>query len=495
MDAHSIQYVPDETATITHRLADFASEARYSDIPEDVADYTKLLLLDTIICGIAAGDMQRSKIMHRVLESMGGHPDATVFGTAQRYPAPLAAMVNAEIMNYLDADEAFFTSSHFAAFNAAAALAEGQRAGASGKEMIAAMAVGFDVNARLNLASVVLRATPSGGFEWARVQGMGFASFGTAASSGMLKKLDREQMRNAFGLVTSMAPTPMTNTMPDRLNHFTMKYANYQGVALAGMQAAILAENGYEAEQTSLDSGHFLMAQGCVDFDSDLLSQEIGSKWWIMETSIKFYPSCRYTHGPIDMMLRLMKDENISVGDIEKVVIYMNPLGYALKQFREPRKEIADDPCAPLNGAFNIPYVIALAALGRKAGPGWYSTETLDDKEVWALANRITTQVDEAAKDETRNALKEKIRRFRETPSSLSITAKGQTFHLKSKYAAGDPWNEQTRANWAQVSKKFHDFCGHQISAGKIDRIISQFRALEDIENIDREIDLNYDLV
>jgi 2-methylcitrate dehydratase PrpD len=262
MDAQSIQYAPDETATITHRLADFASEARFSNIPEDVADYTKLLLLDTIICGIAAGDMQRSQIMHQVLESMGGHPDAVVFSTTQRYPAPLAAMVNAEIMNYLDADEAFFTSSHFAAFNAAAALAEGQRAGASGKELIAAMAVGFDINARLNLASVVLRAT----------------------------------------------------------------------------------------------------------------------------------------------------------------------------------------------------------------------------------------QVDEDAKDETRNALREKIRRFRETPSSLSITANGRTFHLKSKYAAGDPWSYETRATWDQVARKFHDFCGHQMSAEKIDRIISQFRALEDIKNLDQEIDLNYDL-
>ena len=104
------------------------------------------------------------------------------------------------------------------------------------------------------------------------------------------------------------------------------------------------------------------------------------------------------------------------------------------------------------------------------------------------------TQVDEDAKDETRNAVREKIRRFRETPSSLSITANGRTFHLKSKYAAGDPWSDETRATWDQVARKFHNFCGHQMSAEKIDRIISQFRALEDIKNIDQEIDLNYDL-
>ncbi len=477
-------------STITHTLADFASATTFANIPEKVADYTKILILDTLICGLAAGGAERSRIMHKVLASQGGHAEASVFGTASRYPAPLAAMANAEIMNYLDADDSFFTSSHFAAFNVAAALAEGQRLGASGEDIIASVAVGFDINARLNLAALVMRAKEDGTFEWQQVGGMGFATFGTAVTAGMLKKLGKEQMRNAFGLAACMAPTPKTNTMPGRLEHPSMKYANYQGVALAGMQAAVLAEYGYTAEQNCLDSGHFLQAQGCMDFDNDLLKEDIGRKWWILETSVKFYPSCRYTHGPIDMMLRLMREENITVDDIEKVVIHMNPLAYALRQFREPPKRIEPDHRAALNGAFNIPYVIALAALGHTPGPNWYAPETLEDKNVWALAAKITTRVDENAKDSVRESLKLKIRRFRETPSSISIFAKGKQLDLSSKYASGDPWNDQTRVTWNQIARKFHDFCGGLMPSQKIDRMITQFKSLEIVKNFDREIDL-----
>ena len=95
----------------------------------------------------------------------------------------MGGMANAEIMNLLDADDTFFTSSHFAAFNVAGALAECQRLGRSGRELILGTAVGFDVNARLNLASIVMGEGTDGSFEWASVSGMGFAAFGTAASA------------------------------------------------------------------------------------------------------------------------------------------------------------------------------------------------------------------------------------------------------------------------------------------------------------------------
>jgi 2-methylcitrate dehydratase PrpD len=477
---------------VTRTLADFVHNAEYSALPTEVVDYTKLVILDTLICGIAAGDFERSRMMHEVVRGLGGPAEAHVFGMGERVPAAHAAMANAEISNLLDADDTFFTSSHFASFNLAGALAEAQRLGKSGKDLILGMAIGFDLNARLNLASIVLGEAEDGSFQWSKVQGMGFAAFGTAASAAVVRaSLSREQVRNLFGLVSAMAPTPTVNTIPNRLEHYSMKYANYAGAAQAGMMALALAEQGYVDNQECLDGDGFIRAQGSLRTDHELLVEELGEKWWILETCIKYYPACRYTSAPIDMLRRLMREEGLRAEDIERIEIRMHPMGYALRIFRDPPKEIAVDHRAPLNGAFNIPYVMALAALGRRPGPRWYSEESLRDPEVWSLASRIVTREDESARDDVQRAFREtRIRRFRKTPASMSVWARGREHRCETEYANGDPWTPETRATWESVEEKFHDFCSHLLPEAQIRALVERFRNLESVENVSSELSL-----
>lgn len=476
---------------ITRSWANFASSVSFSDLPSEVIDYTKLIILDTVICGLAARHLERSQMMHGVLKSLGGHEESTVFGINQKFPAPLAAMANAEIMNYLDADDTFFTSSHFAAINVAAALAEAERCGSSGKDLILATAVGFDINARLNLASVVIREKEDEELEWAQVQGMGFSGFGAAIASGILRKFDSEKMSNLLGLAGWMATTPTANSTANTTTFSSMKYANYAGSALSGLLSAALAENGYVSEYACLDNGEFLRCQGSLDSRNELLTEDLGKKWWITETAVKFYPSCRYTHGPIDILKRLMQEESIAPADIDKIVIYINPMGYALQAFRCPEQSITDDHRAPLNGAFNIPYAMALAALGRTPGPLWYSVENLNDPKVWALARKIITQPDAAAYEEVRSGIRSKIGRFRKTPASIKVHAKGREFLRNTEYVKGDSWSPETVTKWSDIEKKFYDFCNDSIPTEKIDQLLKQFRDLENVPNISRNLILS----
>ena len=477
---------------VTTRLADFVHDTQFADLTPEVVDYTKLVILDTILCGIAAGGFERSAMMHAVVKQLGGPAEATVFGLSQRVPAVHAAMANAEIMNLLDADDTFFTSSHFAAFNVAGALAEAQRQDRSGRDLILGTAVGFDVNARLNLASIVMGEAEDGSFRWSPVQGMGFAALGTAASAAAVRgDLDREQVRNLMGLAAWMAPTPTVNTMTERTEHLSFKYANYPGVAQAGMMALALAEQGYVGDQNCLDGDGFVRAQGCLETDHELMLDELGEKWWILETCIKYYPSCRYTAGPIDMLRRLMHEEGLEAKDIERIEIGVHPMGYALRFFRSPATTIACDHRAPLNGAFNIPYVMALAALGRTPGPQWYAEENLKDPLVWDLASRIVTLEDESARDDVRRAFREsRIRRFRKTPASMRVRAKGREFHCESEYADGDPWTPETRATWERVEEKFESFCGHLMDRSQIRALVERIRTLDRVEKVSSDLPL-----
>lgn len=474
----------------TRRLVEFVGQASYSDLPQRTVDYTKLLILDTLICGIAAGDLPRSRMMHGVVNGLGSANDATIFGHPGRFPSASAAMANAEIMNYLDADDTFFTTSHFGAYNVAASLAEAQRNHATGEQMILATAVGFDINARLNLASLVIGEAPDGSLEWAPVQGMGFAAFGVAAATSILRGLSIDEIDNAFGLTNLMAPTPSMNRIPAKQQHDTMKYGNYAGPALAGVLSASMAEEGYVAESDCLDDGGFLRAQGCLSTDPDLLVDALGEKWWIEESCLKPYPCCRYGHGPIDMLQEVMREERLKAEDIQKIEIKMNPMGYALRLLRDPAKSIAADHRAPLNGAFNIPYVMALVALGRPPGPQWFNETNLKDPDVWEIANRIEISEDVSARDEVRLALNEKIRRFRRTPAAMTLWAKGKEFNRTCEYTQGDPWTEATRPNWESVSKKLDSFCSHIMSEEQMRGLVDEVQALEKMNDVAEDLHL-----
>ncbi len=96
--------------TYTTQLADFAHQTKFEDLPTSVVDTTKLLILDTLICGLAAQDFQRSEMARKIFEELGGPGEATVFGASARLPALSAAMVNADMMNLLDVDDTFFSS-------------------------------------------------------------------------------------------------------------------------------------------------------------------------------------------------------------------------------------------------------------------------------------------------------------------------------------------------------------------------------------------------
>jgi len=480
---------------ITSAVVDFIHDTSYESLPQDVIEYTKMVILDSIICGVAAASLERTKMMHEVVKRLGGPPEASVLGLKERVSAANAAMANAEAMQLLDADDTFFSSNHFAVLSVATGLAEAQRLGRSGRDFIRSVAIGFDMNARLNLAMHWIDLV-DGELKWAHVGGMGWSALGAAVSAGVVARLERKQIRDLLGLISWMAPSAVNMFMNDRTAFNSLKYGNYPGASHAGMLANLLVQAGYVGDEGGLDlDPGFLQAQGSVGVDSGLLTEELGEKWWILETSLKYYPSCRYTHGPIDMLRRLMRQEGLTAADISRIEIKLNPMAYALPFFRSPAKKIEADHRAPLHGAFNIPYVMALVALGRTPGPQWYSTENLEDPEVWDLASRITTGLDAAAQDEVVRAIQEtRIRKFRKSRGALTLEARGREFNLESEYCDGDPWTQETRATWERLSRKFKDFCGHLLPQEDIDGLVGELHHLEEIPDLSTGLTLPVDV-
>lgn len=475
--------------TRTQQLADFVVDTPYEALPSDVIDVAKLLVLDSLVCGIAAGRVERTRMLHRVLERLGGSADATVFGLERRMPSVWAAAANAEIMNFLDADDTFYNATHFAVFNVAGAIAEAQRLGASGKAVIRAVALGYDINSRLELASRKIEVK-DGTLRWSPIQGMGYAAFGTAASAGAVAGFGREKMRNAFGLSAWGAPTPAVAGMHHRTAFGTMKCANNAAAAHAGMLSALLADEGYVGDQDVLDtSPGFLEAQGAVATDRELMMEGLGEKWWILEAAVKYYPSCRYTHGPIDAIRSLMQRERLAPREIERIEVRINPMAHGMKIFSVPLEQIPRDHRGPLSSEFNIPYVLALAALGRTPGPGWHTRDNLEDPEVRSLAARVHLALDPQLADEAVRAVRDtRIGRFPKTRRSLTVRARGQDHVFEGDYADGDPWSPETKPSWERVRQKLHEFCEGILPRAQRDELADRVQGLEAVKNVSKEL-------
>jgi 2-methylcitrate dehydratase PrpD len=134
---------------------------------------------------------------------------------------------------------------------------------------------------------------------------------------------------------------------------------------------------------------------------------------------------------------------------------------------------------------------MALAALDRRPGPQWYSKANLEDPQVWALASRIHTAIDEDGKDEVTRAFREtRIRRFRKTRGALSVWARGNCYRCTTEYCEGDPWSPETRPTWERVARKFHDFCGDFVDGRTIDDMVARIRALDAVADVSQELRL-----
>src|SRR5205823_15114822 len=110
------------------------------------------LILDTAGCVVGGSALTSTRMVRAVKSAAGGTPEATVLGTGERLPVTSAAHVNGHAGNALDAEETIRHSGHLAAATVPPALAVAERQHSTGADFVAAVAVGFDIGARIGLS-------------------------------------------------------------------------------------------------------------------------------------------------------------------------------------------------------------------------------------------------------------------------------------------------------------------------------------------------------
>ena len=271
---------------VTETLAGWLCRQKWEDLPEVVRHKAVDVVYDSVGAMIACSRLPEVQAIVGFLRKMGGVPECTMIGQAGRTSLVHAAMANGGMSHGDEADPVHLKSvgGHVASGPVPTALTVGQWTGASGKDVLRAVALGYEVGGRLMTIFYRERDYVARRFYPTAV----VATISSATTAGILLDLDRERMQVAMCLAAYQAAGPdnMTKDPAHMGKTFQVAAANRNGVT-----AALLAREGCHAPLDILDGSHSLFDAylGAPDAGAQLL-QELGAYYSITDVMHKHYP-------------------------------------------------------------------------------------------------------------------------------------------------------------------------------------------------------------
>ena len=372
-------------------LVDHALGARYEDLPAHVVATVKQAILDTAGAGLAGSTADCGRIVADMARAHGGAPESTLWVMGDKVPTAEAAFANAVMARCRELDDVHEGSSragqghggHVNVMIVPAALAVLERLPAplSGRELIAAIAVGGDILVRLRLA-----AGDAGRVGW---EGPTVSPFGVAAAVGRLHHVDRDTLLNAMGAAYAHCAGNVLSTSDGTWD----VWLNAGIGARAGIVAVELARRGHLGARSPLLGGsglYPLYFRG--EYHADALLSGLGSEFESGAVSIKPYAACKATHHPIYTSLALANTHHIDPAAIERIVVrtsdYMMTLA-GLDEHGEPKYA----PRTINEAQFSMPFTIALALVKGAVLPDTLTENALADPAILALSRKVALTV------------------------------------------------------------------------------------------------------
>lgn len=459
---------------ITKTLAEFIYETSYEDIPEEVREKGKRIILDSIGCALGGFYIPAGKIIVNTVKNLGGSEESTIIGDGKRTSSFNAAYINCKLANLMDMDDVFWNSAHFSPVVIYPALAIGECNGATGKDFLTAVSLGFEVAARISVAIGPLFDVIEGKVEYVSKGACGFGQhiFGGVTSAGKLLKMSIEDICQAMGIAGFYAPAAIS---PKTTKDLTMSKYALEWSAAGAVMSTLLVKNGFEGPNNILDDDLFAKAMGKKGYDSALILDGLGKTWYGHTTSLKLYPSCRYNHHALDLFERILDENQLKPDEIEKVnVSGLSRLTMWPWTNTKPQDEFW--------GEFSLPYNLALMAHRIKPGPEWLNPIYLKDRNILNFCQKINIEthpeMDEILKEGFPASLQKR-------PTKLEVAARSRIFSASTEIARGDGWLQDAELSDTEIKEKFIENTIRILSTDKIQKIIQNLLKLESISSLE----------
>ena len=372
-------------ATLTDRIAAFAAEARFEDIPDDLIERVRLHLLDAIGCALAAAPTDLARRL--LAATAAGFPagPCPILGSDRTAGPGAAAFANAGLINVLDFDDGFEVAGkglgHPGASIVAAALAAMAGGSVDGRDLLTALAVAFEVNGR-----VILSIQPSPE-RHRQVYGVcQHQAIGAAVAYGRLSGLSAADLANAIGFAASLAPLPSLRKYNWEKRPLVSFKDYVAPAAEAGVRAVQHARAGLIGPVDVFDgeTGFWRMI-GSDRFDGAVLAQDLGRVWWARNLSLKTYPACRWIHTALESFEIAFREGGLDAVAIERITVHTSA-GLA-------RDFLDAAPATMVDAQFSLPFCLGAIAAGHPKAH-WYDPAVMADPTVAAVAEKVTAEVD-----------------------------------------------------------------------------------------------------
>jgi 2-methylcitrate dehydratase PrpD len=379
-EAHRVEALVSAEVPISEALAAFATQTRARDIPDEVRKRALHHMLDATGIAVAAARYDHA---HRVLTAMrglGGEGTVPVIGFPVRLSPRDAAILNGYLCHGLDYDDTHVagiihpTASVFPAVLSAAALT-----GASGAEMVTAYIIGVETAARI--AAVAKSGFHQVGFHPTGIVGI----FGSALAAGRLMGLNARQLAHAQGIAVSMAAGNLEFVEDGAWN----KRLHPGWAAQAGITAAALAREGFVGATKPYDGrfGLFRSFMGAYadKADHSLATAGLGEVWELMQTAIKPFPACHFTHGCIDAAIEIRR-QGVAADRISSVLVKV-PKGVHPTICEPEANKLR--PANSYDAQFSVQWLTAAALVRGRLGLAELEPTEITDPEILALTSKV----------------------------------------------------------------------------------------------------------
>lgn len=445
--------------SLSQKMAQFALDLKYEDIPPDALHEAKRFLLDSVGCALAAVQNDDMQAMYRFTEKLGGTPEATVIGTGLRTNAPNAALMNCLLTRALDYNDIYWEQdpSHPSDI-IGAALAAAEANHKHGRDAVVAIMIAYELEMRwCHAADPGIREV---GWHHATL-----TQFVSPLVAGRMYDLDLDQMVAAVGISGSSHFT-LGGVVAGHLTN--MKNTADPLAAQAGVIAAMMAREGYEGPVEVLEGkeGLFEVVHN-VEWRPDWLLKELGETFMITECSYKAFPTEALTHQPISAALQVCQEHDIEAEDVTEILVETTTRGADIlsdpSKYKPKTKETADH---------SLPYVIAAAVADGNVLPDSFSDEKLKDPRIWDLLDKIKVVADPEI-----DALFPAVKRAR-----VSITTEaGEAHTAQVDHAKGSPENPLSDD---EIVSKFRANADGVMGAAQQDEVIAATWDFDEIDDL-----------
>jgi 2-methylcitrate dehydratase len=435
------------------QLAEFVAGARSQNLSNQVREALKIRVLDSLGCALGALNGEPIKMLRSQNDDFGGSPLCSLIGGGRTSP-DRAAFYNGALVRYLDYNDSFLAKNETChpSDNFGPVLAACEYAGGSGKDLLLALAVAYQVQCRLSEVAPV------------RKKGFDHTTQGAyAAAAGVSKALNLTagQTANAIA-ISGTALNALRVTRTGTLSHW--KGLAYPFTGFAATHCAFLAMRGITGPPEVFEGNKGFMDAIAGKFKIDWSNEGLER---VTKTIIKKYNAEIHSQSATEGILELRDENGLKAGDVQSIEIKTFDVAYNIigggeegSKKNVKTKEEADH---------SLPYIISAALLDGQVLPEQYLSERINRPDIQSLVQKISVR-----------PTPEYSRRFpKEMPCQLTVKLKdGRSLKKVKKDYEGFVTRPMS---WEKAEQKFESLSRKNADASVRRQIVEAVKNLENL--------------